>query len=456
MKRPMPTRLALCLLGSVAVIACDDRYVPDPPSDETLTFTPTRPDRDDAPSAPVYTGDDPIVREAQSRFPTGLDLHAKVIRRSCSPNDGVCHHTKEYPDLHTAANFLGAVNAPCNIQAGTREAIFDRCERPGDRFELASGAVASGPVEIGWIAHLPGDKPAYSKESPPGPDSPGLHIVLADPVRTDRQEIWSGGRFIRTFIEGGLVRDIAYQTFSTRWWILEGGLHLVGEVDTWQLDEVTRLLDVGVVEGDPNKNGVFGARVGDPIALMVPGAPDLSYLVGRLRGRLDGADVPGTRMPLANQPLSASEMLALYCFIEGVDDTPTRLDGAIDYANCTWARDPSNLDTDTPNSALTWSGRIARLLEVNCGGCHDAETPTSGLPLAGPGVYERLIAPTSDDALPLVTPFDPDASYLYLKLVNDPRIEGGPMPTSPISGWRPLPGSELEAIRAWIAAGALP
>ena len=148
----------------IALSACADAYDIDPISDESLTFTPSRPERDPAAPLPVYSGDDPIVREAQARFPTALDLHAKVIRRSCSPNDGVCHHTKEYPDLHTAANFLKIVEAPCNIQAGTREGIFDRCERPGDRFQLATSADSSGPLEIGQIHLDPGDKPEYSKQ----------------------------------------------------------------------------------------------------------------------------------------------------------------------------------------------------------------------------------------------------------------------------------------------------
>lgn len=435
--------------------SCDDPYEVDPVNQGTLDFTPARPERETGGAATLYSGDDPIVAEAQARFPTALDLHAKVIRRSCSPLDGVCHHTKEYPDLHTAANFLGIIEAPCNVQAGTREGIFDRCERPGDRFQLATDAVDSGPAEIGQIHLIPGEKPEYSNESPPTETSPGLHVVLADPIRTDRTEIWSGGRFIRTFIEDGLVRDIAYQTYSTRWWVLEGGKRLVGEVNTWQQDEVTRLMDVGVIEGDPNMNGLFGARAGDPIALVVPGAPEESYLVGRLRGTIEGEDVPGTRMPLANQPLSNSEMLALYCFIEGLTQQPSRLDTAIDYVACSWSRDPTNLDVYGPTTDVTWTGRIKSILELNCGGCHDAESPNAGLALAGEDVHATLIAEAAaPNGMRFIEPGDPERSYLWLKLVNDVSIEGSPMPSSPISGWRPLPAAELEAIRVWIIQGA--
>src|SRR5690606_10993383 len=106
-------------------------------------------------------------------------------------------------------------------------------------------------------------------------------------------EIWAEGRFIRTFVDpAGLVQDIAYQSFGTRWWVLSGGTELLGEVNQWQADAVNALLDVGVVEGDPNMNGIFGARHGEPVDLLVPGDPETSYLIARVRGVMEGSDVP--------------------------------------------------------------------------------------------------------------------------------------------------------------------
>jgi len=453
------SRISTCFLAlSVVTTACDEGGRDAPTPSGGIVFTPDRPSRDPSPAVMPYDGDDPIVREAQARYPTGLDLHGKVIARTCSPTEGVCHNTKEYPDLHTAANFLGTIEAPCNIQAGTREGIFDRCERPGDRFELASDAVASGPIEIGHLRYVPGAKPDYSERSPPTATSPGLHVTLADPIATDRRELWTEGRFIRTFVnEAGLVQDIAYQSFGTRWWVLAGGNELVGEVSEWQIDAVTRLLDVGVVEGDPNLNGVYGARAGEPVAMIVPGDPETSYLVARVRGLMEGVEVPGTRMPLANQPLSTAEMLALFCFIEGLPGgAPARLDGAIDFAGCSYSADPSRLELVTDDGAATWSRRIAPLLEVNCGGCHDAESPSAELPLIGDEAFTSLMLPAEGrPELERIEPGVPDASYLWLKLTNAPNIEGSPMPTSPLTGWRPLSTAELDDIRAWIENGAL-
>lgn len=445
--------LSSCLLA--AACAESGRDAPDPTGG--IVFTPDRPEREHAPSVAPYTGSDPIVLEAQARFPTGLDLHVKVIQRTCSPTEGVCHNTKEYPDLHTAANFLAAIDAPCNVQAGTREGIFDRCERPGDRFELASDAVSSGPIEIGVLRYVPGEKPDF-KLSPPTTSSPGLHIQLADPLVTDREEIWAEGRFIRTFVDpAGLVQDIAYQSFGTRWWVLSGGTELLGEVNQWQADAVNALLDVGVVEGDPNMNGIFGARHGEPVDLLVPGDPETSYLIARVRGVMEGSDVPGTRMPLANQPLSTAEMLALFCFVEGLPGgAPSRLDGAIDFKDCSYSADPTRLELYGSSGDVTWSGRIAPLLEVNCGGCHDADDPSGELILSGDEAFDALLADADGKpSMKRVEPGSPETSYLWLKLTNDPEIEGSPMPTSPLTGWRPLSSEDLDDIRIWIENGAI-
>jgi len=459
-RSPSAPRLQLtpALAALAFVLGCDDTYKVDPGLEGYLPFTPDRPDRDAAAPPAPYDGDDPIVLEAQSRYATGLDLHVKAIRRTCSPTEGVCHYAKEYPDLHTAANWLAAIAAPCNIQSGTREGIYDRCERPGDRFELDTREVASGPLEIGRLDYIAGESEGFDEDHRPDAASPGLHLRLAEPLSTERSELWSSGRFIRTFVDAqGLIEDLVYATYTTRWFVLDGGRHLFGEVAEWQIDDVSHLLEVGVVEGDPNGNGVFGSREGDAVALLVPGDPETSYLVARIRGTMEGEAVPGTRMPLANQPLSNAEMLALYCFIEGLpaSGAPERLDGPIDYKACSYSADPTNLDLYGSETRVTWSGRISRILETNCGGCHDADSPSGELPLTGPDAYGALLAPADiDPTFVRLAAGDLEASYLWLKLTNDEAIEGSPMPTSPVTGWRPLGTADLDAIRTWILDGA--
>jgi hypothetical protein len=84
--------------------------------------------------------------------------------------------------------------------------------------------------------------------------------------------------------------------------------------------------------GDPNGNGRFGSA--EPWVLIAPGHPLQSYLVGRITGT-----VPGTRMPLANERLTDAEYVAIFCWIETLDDSPQPTD-PIDYENCQFAHDP--------------------------------------------------------------------------------------------------------------------
>ena len=96
-----------------------------------IPFEPTRPEVGSPGVVTPYTGSDPVVLEAQMKLPSGVDLQRKVILRTCGPTNGVCHNQKEYPDLHTTGTFADAINAPCNLQPGTYESVFDRCERLG-------------------------------------------------------------------------------------------------------------------------------------------------------------------------------------------------------------------------------------------------------------------------------------------------------------------------------------
>jgi hypothetical protein len=416
-----------------------------------IDFDPARPSVDDPENVEPYTGDDPIVLEAQARFPSGLDLHKKVIWRTCTPNGGVCHNSKEYPDLRTPANFAAAFGAFCNVQPGETSSVYDGCERPGDRVRF-DGGLASDPIEIAWIEQIPGEEAETPTES-----SPGLHIKLARPLPGDRERSWSTADFVRTFVDGGKVKDIAYGGYTTEWTVLGDRTHVLGRVRNYQLDEVQQLLEVGIVEGDANRNGIFGAADGASVRMLAPGSPEDSYLVGRMRGEMFGEPLPGSRMPLANPPLTIPEMLALFCLIEGWPEGSTEqmfLQGPIDYARCSYVEDPEALNL--LGNGVTWRSRVQPILEANCGGCHSAQEAEGDLVLVGDGVYERLLGPSSQlTDMPLITPGDPDESYLYLKLVGDDRIIGRTMPYNPLTGDGRLNEAELGDILTWITNGAV-
>jgi hypothetical protein len=94
-----------------------------------------------------------------------------------------------------------------------------------------------------------------------------------------------------------------------------------------------------------------------------------------------GETVSGSRMPLANQPLSIAEMLALFCFVEGLPDDPGAVNLAtpIDYAGCSYSDDPESLNL--LGSGVTWEQRIRHILELNCGGRRSEPSSEAGLSL---------------------------------------------------------------------------
>jgi hypothetical protein len=422
----------------------------------TIPFDPKRPTPSEPSQVAAYSGTNADVLAAQKTYPTGLDVHRKLVMRTCSGTNGVCHNQKEYPDLHTAATFTASIGAPCNVQSGSPEGVFDRCERLGDRFRFLEPTFRE--IEIGWFELIPGETPENVR---PDAATPGLHLYLHDPVPVSQERIGATGTFIRNFVDDqGNVQALSFASYETRWWILDDRKHLFAEVTEYQRDTVEGLVATGIVQGDQNRNGVFGARiVGNTVPLINPGKPEESYLVARLRGYMGGQPVPGTRMPLANQPPNVQDMLALMCLIQGLDPQATQwnLSSAIDYNKCTYSADPDALSL--AGTGDTWRGRVLPLLQSNCGGCHGGDNPQGGLNLLGTSdeVYARLVLKPSiqKPTLNLIQPGSLDKSYLYLKLTGDGSITGSRMPINPLNGNAALPDADRQSIENWIfVAGA--
>ena len=446
---------AAILLGSAALLqaAGCSKYGGKTYDQEDISFDPDRPEvGDDDNSIDPYTGDNEIVLEAQANYRTGLEFHDKVIWRTCTPNGGVCHNNKEYPDLRTPANFAAAFGANCNLQPKDFNSVWDGCERPGDRFSIDGGGFDSFSSEIGWVELIPGEPLEYVDDPPPA-NSPGLHIHLDNPVPGDRADGYGDGRFARYFIVDGEVNDIIFSTYGTRWWVIGDRTHLIGDVRQYQSTTVQNLLSVGIVEGDRNRNGTYGAQLEEPHQLLHPGSPEKSYLLGRMRGEMYDNLIPGSRMPLANQPLSVAEMLAFYCLIEQFpasgDETGMSL--AIDYKNCSYAEDPESVDL--LGVGLSWNTRIKDILGANCG-CHGGNDPLEGLDLAGPNAYGAdLSALDAATELNLIEPGDPMSSYLFLKIIGADGITGDKITLDP-SAARRLPDDYISDIETWIVNGA--
>ncbi len=412
-----------------------------------IDFVPDRPEIQGERTTTPYAGTDPYVIDAQRRFRTGLDVQQKVIYRTCTPFDGVCHNQKEYPDLHTPANFVNVIGAPCNVQPGDYTSVWDRCEPRGDLMRLDE---FSSAAEVAWIEVIQGEEVEFGDDNPPDATSPGLHIVLRGEVPMEGARTSDNARFFRDFQGESLV----FARFRTRWWKV-GPNRIMGEVGQQRSDDANRLVLAGLHQGDQNRNGIFGAELGDNIPMINPGKPEQSYMVARIRGQANGEQIPGSRMPLANQPLDITDMLALFCFIEGLPvDAEPNLADAIDYTACTYAADPENLNL--LGDGVTYATRISKILETNCGGCHGGAAPAEEFDILAEDAYQRLLQPSVQlPAMPLVTPGDPTASYLWLKITGHEDIVGERMPVDPLMGTRTLTQAELGDIETWIINGAV-
>src|SRR5690606_34996669 len=97
------------------------------------------------------------------------------------------------------------------------------------------------------------------------------------------------------------------------------------------------------------------------------------------------------------------------------------------YDDCSYSVDPENLGL--LGEGVTWAGRISRILRANCGSCHQGANAPEGLDLVDGDVYTAIFAQSKQSPdLKLIEPGDPEASYLWLKLIDDPAITGQPMP----------------------------
>jgi hypothetical protein len=89
-----------------------------------------------------------------------------------------------------------------------------------------------------------------------------------------------------------------------------------------------------------------------------------------------------------------------------------------------------------------------------CTQCHIGAGAPEGLMLDAAHSYNLLVGVASQEVSSLnrVKAGDPASSYIIIKLTNGPGIVGAQMPY----GLPPLPQATIDAIRQWIANGALP
>ena len=111
-------------------------------------------------------------------------------------------------------------------------------------------------------------------------------------------------------------------------------------------------------------------------------------------------------------------------------------------------------DTGLPLGSESHAADIQPIWNRKCGGCHLDGSRSGSLNLDD-GFASMVDIPSDDvPSMPLVTPGDPEASYLWHKLEDTHRDIGGKGIAMPKNDT--LSAGQLDRIYAWIADGAAP
>lgn len=263
----------------------------------------------------------PYVQEAQVQFPRILDLQVKVLSTTCSPNPNVCHNSSNFPNLETAGNTIANVGEPCNVELPDRSQGWNGCERPADI--VRAGTTLT--TRLKWVERVGPQSWRVGLEEAPNVTQT---ILAPEFVSADGDVLLSGGA-------GGEFWGVSMA-------LVQGTD--IASISVADADFIAEFVDsvlATVVGGDPNEDGIWGGDDDsgvDPGALFYPGSPERSYLWGRITGT-----VPGSRMPLANAPLSNAAYTAIACWIEGLSgDGSDDAEDLIDYGGCSYAQDPQD------------------------------------------------------------------------------------------------------------------
>ena len=133
--------------------------------------------------------------------------------------------------------------------------------------------------------------------------------------------------------------------------------------------------------------------------------------------------------------IEPSEQTAIFAPIETSAPEPSVTPTATSQATSPTTTATSQATSPT-TTATSWDADFSGLLAGGCGGCHSAANPMGGLDVTS---YQAVLA--GGVGGPGVVPGDPDASHLLIT-----QAAGGHLGQ--------LTDAELDALRAWIEAGA--
>ncbi len=113
--------------------------------------------------------------------------------------------------------------------------------------------------------------------------------------------------------------------------------------------------------------------------------------------------------------------------------------------------------TQECSDAVCFTRDIQPIFTANCAlsGCHAGTSPQQNQNLSAGLAYQYIVNVASNEraGMKRVLPFQPDSSYLVHKIQGTQLSVGGSGDQMPL-GATPLTQSQIDLIRAWIAAGA--
>ena len=243
-------------------------------------------------------------------------LFDKAIAPTCTLNNGVCHNSNTYPDLHTMERVIETANQPCNVDVTEPLQVNDACELPADHL-IAPGVDAR-------IVHA--SLPA-SQQTLDTSQLTQITLVLdTPPIMTSGTTSISIHRGSTTFDVGMFGAKVSSVSGTTV------VLDLGSASSTTKAFFDVRLFPPGALHlhvGDVNGNGIEGA-ISSPMTLVTPGDPDHSYLLRRL---ID-PDF-GEEMPRQCRTWSDAANRAIACWIAGLNPDLSNAYDPIDYDSCT-------------------------------------------------------------------------------------------------------------------------
>jgi hypothetical protein len=373
--------------------------------------------------------------ETPPTYPTIASLHEKGIARTCALNNGVCHNSQTYPDLHTVSTLLDTLGRPCNLAIDDKRNLKDPCEPPGDHLVIRSQMI---DAEIATVDLLDANTVVVKLVTP----------VLTGSAATDVEvhRLQSGSS--STVFSLGAANVVATVTASKT---VALDLSNAGDDAKSFLDARTYPRTESFVwEADPNHNGINGATLG--WSMIKPGDPERSFLLGRLYNQ-----ALGELMPRQCRTWDDSATLALACWIEGLqidgNGQPMNALDPIDYRGCRFVL--PNHGKCEPQSGVGVQA-IEAIASRSCagGGCHTGPNPAVGLDLSPGNVRASLVGVVSAEvpSMKRVEAGNLAESYFWCKLLPS-CDQRGPTARMP-KGADALSQGDLDQISAWILGGA--